>query len=85
MFISIDSSRNKCCILHDSSIYIMLKVLKEENSYSIVIKKFKIVSNFYDVGVPSSLLGVYQCSSLDVNFHIVSIDAIKAKRYLLLC
>jgi len=85
MFINVDSLSNRCCILHDLSVCIIHNIFEMDNIYYLVIKKFEIVEDFYDVGIPSSLIGVFKCSALSNNFNVVSLNEVKAKCYLMPC
>jgi len=85
MFINVDSLSNRCCILHDLSVCIIHNIFEMDNIYYLVIKKFEIVEDFYDVGIPSSLIGVFKCSALSNNFNVVSLNQVKAKCYLMPC
>jgi hypothetical protein len=73
--------RDNCCILYDMSICIVVNIVMIENLYYLVVKKFREVKNFYDVGIPSSALHIFKCSSLTNNIFTVSIVEVRLKGY----
>ncbi|XP_011867765.1 PREDICTED: uncharacterized protein LOC105561956 isoform X1 [Vollenhovia emeryi] len=84
MFIGIDFDGDKCCILNDSSICVVYNILKTQyNMYYFIIKKFKTVNAFYDIGILSTCLGIYKCSNLYSKYEVISIDDVKQKCYLM--
>lgn len=85
MFISVDFLSDRCCILRDSSICIVHNIFEMDNSHYLVVKKFELVEDFYDVGIPSSLIGIFKCSVLCNEFNVVSINDVKSKCYLMPC
>lgn len=46
-----------------------------------MVKKFCTQVNEYDVGVPSSVVGVYHCSNLSNTVEAVNLVEVKAKMY----
>lgn len=74
IFINVDSLGNRCCILCDSSVCIVHNILKIDNSYNLVIKKFEIVEDFYDIGILSSSIGIFKCFAMCNNFSVISIN-----------
>lgn len=85
IFINVDSLSDRCCVLRDSSICIIHNIVQVGNSHYLIIKKFEIVEDFYDVGIPSLLIGMFKCSLLNNNFSVVLIHEVKAKCYLMPC
>lgn len=51
------------------------------NTYYLIINKFQIMEDFYDVGIPSSKLGVFVCSVLSEDCTVVDLSKIKGKCY----
>lgn len=47
-------TRDNCCILHDKSVCIVINILRAQNSYHLLVRKFLKVNDFYDVGILSS-------------------------------
>lgn len=83
MYINVDSLSDRCCILCDLSVCIVYNILEIDNLHYFVLRKFELVEDFYDVGIPSSFIGIFKCSVLCNNFKIVSINEVKAKCYLM--
>jgi len=74
-------TRDNCCILHDGSICIIFYIVMDNNSYHLAVKKFLQVENFYDIGILSSVLQIYKCSTLSNEIFYVHLDEILAKCY----
>lgn len=83
MFLSITSLGDKCCILNDGSICIILNIVDKENKIHLVIQKFVIVEDFYDIGISSSKINIFKCSALAGNICIITISDLKGKCYLM--
>lgn len=73
--------QNNCCILHDLSICIIVNLVKVQGNPYLIVKKFTIVENFYDVGIDSASVGVYKCSKLSDNIYIVPLLNVMSKCY----
>lgn len=71
--------RDDCCILFDLSICCVKNILHYNNDYFIVVKKFLQVVDFFNIGISSSLVGIYKCSELAYNYDIILLKDIKAK------
>lgn len=71
--------RDDCCILSDSSICCVKNILQYKNNYFIVVKKFLQVADFNNIGISSSLVGIYKCSELAHGYDIIPLKNIKAK------
>ncbi|EFN76485.1 hypothetical protein EAI_05511, partial [Harpegnathos saltator] len=56
--------RDNCCILRDGSICIVVDIIADTGSYSLIVKRFLEVDNFFNVGLPSSAFHVYLCSNI---------------------
>ncbi|XP_066589579.1 uncharacterized protein [Prorops nasuta] len=73
--------RDNCCILLDGSICIIVKIVKIDETYNLLIRKFLNVSQFYDVGIPSVLLDVYKCQGLSADAVSISLNQVRGKCY----
>lgn len=71
--------RDNCCILHDGSICIVINIFFTDDIYYLVVKKFLEIDKFYDVGIPSSAVHIYKCSSLSNDIFSVRIDEVHVK------
>lgn len=59
IFISVDSLSDRCCILRDLSVCIVHNIFQMDNLNYLVVKKFEIVEDLYDVGVSPLHLSVF--------------------------
>ena len=76
------NQRDNCCALKGPlSICIIQNIFKVSDSVLLLVKKFEIVEDLYNVGIPSSSFGVYKCSSLSTNFELIPIGDVKNKCY----
>ncbi|XP_066596597.1 uncharacterized protein [Prorops nasuta] len=73
--------RDNCCLLSDNSVCIIVDIHCSENSYFLLVKKFQEITDFYDIGIKSSELGIYKCCSLSDKIIPVSINNVIAKLY----
>ena len=53
--------------------------MSSDNSYSLGIKQFLEVDDFYDLSIMSSALGVYKCATLSQDILYISPDQVRAK------
>lgn len=75
---------NHCCMLQDKSICIIVNILIFQRTNYLVVKKFRRIDNFYDVGILSAFVGIFKCSLLSIETFVVPISAIEAKCYQML-
>jgi len=78
MLLSIDM-RDNCCLLHDGSICIILDIVMDNNLYLLIVKKCLEIEDFCDVGIISSALQVYKCSTLSSEVFRIHLDEVRAK------
>lgn len=71
--------RDNCCILRDKSICIVLNIVMNNNSYRLGVKKFLEVDDFYNIGMLSSALQIYKCSTLSNEIVYIPLDEVHAK------
>ena len=72
--------RDNCFISVDGSICLIFNIsMSSDNSYSLGIKKFLEVDDFYDLSIMSSALGVYKCATLSQDILYISPDQVRAK------
>lgn len=81
-FINVNSLNDRCVIFTDCSMCIVRNIINVHNVYYLVVNKFKIVEDFYDVAISSSAVGVYVCSALSHDCTVQFLNALKAKCYL---
>jgi hypothetical protein len=82
-FINVDFLCDRCVILTDGSVCIVRNIIVVYNVYYLVLNKFQILEDLYDVAIPSLALGVYVCSTLFHNCTIQFLSEVKAKCYLM--
>lgn len=75
------NTRDNCCLLNDGSICIIINIFKNVNSYYLVVKKFLNINDFYNIGISSSALYVFKCSTLSNDIYSVSISEVHKKCY----
>lgn len=73
--------RDNCCTLRDGSICIVEKIVAENNSYHLTVRRFLEVDNFYSIGLVSSALKVYKCGNISSELLTIILDEINAKGY----
>lgn len=73
--------RDNCCILHNGLICIVVDIVVDNNSYRLAVKRFVHVEDFYDVGISSSVLGIYKCSKLDSDTFFINLEEVQTKCY----
>lgn len=71
---------NNCCLLKCSSICLIQNILVADEQYYFIVKKFKYVKHFYDVGILSDKVGFFVCSKL-LNNEIVPLTNVVTKCY----
>lgn len=78
--LSIDE-RDNCCILHDGSICVVFNIVMNNNSYTLAVKKFLEIDDFYDIGIASSACQVYKCTTLSSELFYIHLDEVNTKCY----
>lgn len=58
------NTHDNCRSLNNGSICIIVNIFKDADSHYLLIKKLLDVSDFYNVGISSSALYVFNCSTL---------------------
>ncbi|XP_032687260.1 uncharacterized protein LOC116851694 [Odontomachus brunneus] len=73
--------RDNCCILRDGSICIVVDIIADTGSYSLIVKRFLEVDNSFNVGLPSSAFHIYLCSNISSDTLVININQVKLKSY----
>lgn len=60
---------------------IVCNIVLDNNLYRLAVKKFLQVEDFYDIGVLSSALQTYICSTLSSEIFYINLDEVHAKCY----
>ncbi|XP_043269840.1 uncharacterized protein [Venturia canescens] len=74
---------DSCCILRDSTICIIYNVLKIGQEIKLVVKKFNAVEDFFNIAMPSSLVGYYKCSRLQEQYSLIRLNDVRDKGFLM--
>ncbi|CAH0552611.1 unnamed protein product [Brassicogethes aeneus] len=77
------TKRNRCCILNDSTICLIYNILVKNSEYLLVVKTFKNICDFFDVGFPSSSFGVYLCGDITEDLSVISFTSVVGKCFLM--
>lgn len=77
-FVSLNN-QDDTLMLQDSTICVLQNIIVMDNEYFFIVKKFHRAEDFFDVGYPSSLIGMFRCSVLLNELHIVNINQIRGK------
>lgn len=72
---------DNCCILRDTTICVIDNIITLETINYLLVRKFRHVEDFYDVGIPSSSVGVFKCWALDNETYLVLFEEIFAECY----
>ncbi|XP_067204123.1 uncharacterized protein [Linepithema humile] len=83
MFFNVTSLGNNCCVLKGCTICVIENILEINETYHFVVKKFAIMEDLYDVGISSSLLGIYKCSALSNDLCTIPITDVQSKCYIM--
>ncbi|XP_076301885.1 uncharacterized protein LOC143220006 [Lasioglossum baleicum] len=75
------NDRDNCCILRDGSICIIASIHPCEDAYTLGVRRFEIIDQFYDVLLSSSDLDIFKCAALSTDVTFVSIQDVTAKSY----
>lgn len=70
-----------CCILKNGTICIIDNIISVNNSYFLCVRNFNVIEDVFDVGIKSSILGVYKCSKLSAIRTLISVECLKSKCY----
>lgn len=72
---------DNCCILKNGTVCIIDNIIFIDNSYFLLVRKFNLIEDFYDVGITSSSINVYKCSQLSEIRCLIAIDYVTSKCY----
>jgi len=73
--------RDHCCITRDGSICIISNIFAVGSLFYLIVRTFRCVEAFYDVGISSSSAGVFKCSALSTQTCRILLDDVVAKGY----
>ncbi|XP_076766660.1 uncharacterized protein LOC143433258 [Xylocopa sonorina] len=74
-------TRDNCCILYDGRICIIKDIYHHNNTATLVAKRFMETTDFYNVGILSSALDIYKCSTLSTETFFIQPQEVRAKCY----
>ncbi|EZA48537.1 hypothetical protein X777_13718 [Ooceraea biroi] len=72
-------NQDNTIILQNSKIYLVQSIILSREHYQLAVKEFCRVEDFFDVGLPSSSLGVFRCSVLSDEVIIVDLNEVHSK------
>jgi len=70
---------DSCCLLEDGKLVVITNIIRSGREVVVCGNKFRSLEDFYNYPIPSSLLGIYQASSLLPQKIYFSYQSIKAK------
>lgn len=73
--------RDCCCILQNLEICVIQNIIQMQENIFLIVKKFRTVTNAYDVGITSDLVGVYDCTNLSNKVEAINFTDVKGKSY----
>lgn len=73
--------RDSCCALQDSRICLIKNIVNFEEFTFFIVQHFETVLSIYNVGIPSDVVGVYNCSNLSEKLEAVNVRGVKSKIY----
>lgn len=68
------NGKDDTLMLQDSTICIVQNIIENDNDYFFLIKTFQRVESCFDVGIPSSAVGMYRCSVLIDDLKLVNVS-----------
>lgn len=72
---------NSFCKIQDKSICRIENILIVNEDVFFVVRTFQNVTNFYELPIKSSTVGIYKCKELSKDFQLISINYVTAKCY----
>ena len=74
--------RDNTCMLEDSSVCIVKNIYKiNENLIYILVNRFRLVEDAFNIGIPSSAVGTYKCSLLSSESELIEHNYVIKKCY----
>lgn len=73
------NKRDNCVKFADGDIYCVQNILRQKNKYYLYCKKFRTKGIFYDVGIASTEVEVFKCSSLSNKNYLMQLEDVKCK------
>lgn len=75
--------KDSCFRTSEGNIYVLINIVKRNNSVSLIGNKFHKIKNYYTYPLPSSTLGILKVSNLDDERHVISVKNVDAKCWLM--
>lgn len=75
--------KDSCFRTSEGNIYVLVNIVKRNNSVFLIGNKFHQVEDYYTYPLPSSRLGILKVSNLDNVRHVISVENVEAKCWLM--
>lgn len=75
--------KDSCFRTSEGNVYVLINIVKRDNSVVLIGNKFQQVEDYYTYPLPSSTLGILKVSNLDNIRHVISVEDVDAKCWLM--
>ena len=75
--------KDSCFRTFEGNIYVLINIVKRGNLVLLIGNKFHQVEDYYIYPLPSSTLGILKLSNLDDIRHVISVENVEAKCWLM--
>lgn len=75
--------KDSCFRTSEGNIYVLINIVKRGNSVFLIGNKFQQMEDYYTYPLPSSTLGILKVSNLDDVRHVISVENVKSKCWLM--
>lgn len=75
--------KDLCFRTSEGNIYVLVNIIRRSNSVLLIGNKFHQVEDYYTYPLPSSALGILKVSNLDNVRHIIYVENVEAKCWLM--
>lgn len=72
-------NQDNTVILQNSKVCLVQSIILSREHYQLVVKEFCRVEDFFDVGLPSSSVGVFRCSLLSDEVNVIDLNEVESK------
>lgn len=76
-----ETLRKICFISKDKKMGLIENIIQFEDNISFIVRYFRDVEQFYDVGLTSQSVGVFCCSNLSNKLNVLRQNDVEAKCY----
>lgn len=75
--------KDSCFRTFEGNIYVLINIVRRGNSVLLIGNKFHQVEDYYTYPLPSSTLGILKVSNLDDVRHVIFVENVEAKCWLM--